>query len=90
MLITSAKTIKHHIYSCVTTYLPIATKLQQRARTLTKSVDISTYFGSKYGNTVLSRKFIDEHFNHYGLKVLGVSEGVICNRQDLVALRKLN
>lgn len=63
--------------------------LQQRGRALTKSVDISTYFGSAYGNTVLSRKFIDENFNHYGFKVLGVSEGVICERQDLVALKKL-
>jgi SAM-dependent methyltransferase len=63
--------------------------LQQRGRALTKSVDISTYFGSKYGNTLLSRKFIDDHFNHYGFKVLGVSEGVICDRQDLVVLKKL-
>jgi SAM-dependent methyltransferase len=63
--------------------------LQKRGKALTKSVDISTYFGSAYGNTVLSRKFIDENFNNYGLKVMGVSEGIICERQDLVALIKL-
>ncbi len=63
--------------------------LQKRGRALTKSVDISTYFGSAYGNTVLGRKFIDEKFNNHGLKVMGVSEGIICERQDLIALKKL-
>lgn len=63
--------------------------LQKRGRALTKSVDISSYFGSAYGNTVLSRKFIDENFSNYGLKVMGVSEGIICERQDLIALKKL-
>ena len=62
-------------------------KLQQRGPALTKSVDISSYFGEAYGNTIINRDFVDKNFNKYDFSVLGISEGVICERQDLIVLQ---
>ena len=40
------------------------------------------------GNTVLSRKYIDEHWNNEMVEVVAVIEGIIDFRQDLVILRR--
>lgn len=41
-----------------------------------------------YGNTVLSRKYIDKHWNNDMVEVVAVVEGIIDFRQDLVILRR--
>jgi ubiquinone/menaquinone biosynthesis C-methylase UbiE len=44
--------------------------------------------GGSYGNTVMTPEFIKENWRNSGFEVLGISEGVIDSRQDVVVLRR--
>lgn len=68
---------------------PWLNALQKRGPALTRSVDISSYFGESYGSTIMTRDHIYKNMNKYGFTVLGISEGVICERQDLVVLQRI-
>ena len=44
--------------------------------------------GGSYGNTIMTPDFIKKNWVLAGFEVLGISEGVIDTRQDLVVLRR--
>jgi ubiquinone/menaquinone biosynthesis C-methylase UbiE len=44
--------------------------------------------GGSYGNAVMTPEFIKENWPKSGFEVLGISEGVIDSRQDVVVLRR--
>tara|TARA_B100000780_G_C21097519_1_gene442720 strand:+ start:99 stop:947 length:849 start_codon:yes stop_codon:yes gene_type:complete len=57
---------------------------------LHKSVDISSYFSDEYGHTVMKTDYFVKKARDYGFELLGVAEKVICDRQDLLILRKIS
>ena len=54
-----------------------------------KSVDISSYFSDEYGHTVMTIDYFVNKAKDYGFEFLGSAEKVICDRQDLIILRKI-
>jgi SAM-dependent methyltransferase len=63
-------------------------QLQKRGPALSASVDIASFLGDSYGNTIMTPEFIYRNWTAAGFEVLGISEGVIDARQDLVVLRR--
>lgn len=63
-------------------------ELQKRGPALTANVDIASFLGDSYGNTIMTPEFIYRNWSAAGFEVLGISEGVIDERQDLVVLRR--
>jgi ubiquinone/menaquinone biosynthesis C-methylase UbiE len=63
-------------------------ELQKRGPALTANVDIASFLGDSYGNTIMTPEFIHRNWTAAGFEVLGISEGVIAERQDLVVLRR--
>lgn len=61
--------------------------LEDSSRVMRKT---SVLLGIKdsYGNTVLSKKYIDENFQNSQVEVVAIVEGVIDFRQDLIVLRR--
>jgi SAM-dependent methyltransferase len=62
--------------------------LQRRGPALTANVDIASFLGDSYGNTIMTPEFVRQNWAVAGFEVLGISEGVIAERQDLVVLRR--
>jgi ubiquinone/menaquinone biosynthesis C-methylase UbiE len=67
---------------------PWLKELQRRGPALTAKVDMASYFGESYGNTIMTPDFIREKWSESGFEVLGIAEGVSCARQDLVVLQR--
>jgi len=63
-------------------------ELQKRGPALTANVDIASFVGDSYGNTIMTPEFVYRNWSAAGFEVLGISEGVIAERQDLVVLRR--
>jgi ubiquinone/menaquinone biosynthesis C-methylase UbiE len=63
-------------------------ELHRRGPALTANVDIASFLGDSYGNTIMTPEFIYRNWSAAGFEVLGISEGVIDERQDLVVLRR--
>jgi SAM-dependent methyltransferase len=63
-------------------------QLQQRGPALNAKVEIAKYFGDTYGNTVMTPEFVRRTWPESGLVVLGIAEGVIAARQDLIVLQR--
>jgi ubiquinone/menaquinone biosynthesis C-methylase UbiE len=63
-------------------------ELQKRGPALTANVDIASFLGDSYGNTIMTPEFVHRNWSAAGFEVLGISEGVIAERQDLVVLRR--
>jgi SAM-dependent methyltransferase len=63
-------------------------KLKSRGPALSAKVDIASFFGDSYGNTIMTPDFIYRNWTSPGFEVLGIAEGVIDARQDLVVLRR--
>lgn len=63
-------------------------ELQKRGPALTANVDIASFLGDSYGNTIMTPEFVYRNWPVAGFEVLGISEGVIAERQDLVVLRR--
>ena len=62
--------------------------LQKRGPALSAKVDMSSYFGDSYGNTVMTPDFVRKNWPAAGFEVLGIAEGVSGAVQDLIVLRR--
>lgn len=61
----------------------------ERAHThISPKLNVFDGITGSYGNTVMTPEFIKENWKNVGFEVAGISEGVICSRQDLVVLRR--
>jgi ubiquinone/menaquinone biosynthesis C-methylase UbiE len=60
----------------------------QRHKHISPKLNSYRGIGGSYGNTVMTPKFINENWQKSGFEVLGISEGVIDSRQDVVVLRR--
>jgi hypothetical protein len=63
-------------------------ELKKRGPALTASVEMASYFGDSYGNTIMTTDFVRRNWPTSGFEVLGIAEGVVDARQDLVVLRR--
>jgi len=63
-------------------------ELQKRGPALNAKVDMSSYFGDSYGNTVMTPEFVRKNWPAAGFEVLGIAEGVSGGVQDLIVLRR--
>jgi SAM-dependent methyltransferase len=63
-------------------------ELKKRGPALTANVELAGYFGDSYGNTIMTPDFVRRNWTAAGFEVLGIAEGVIGARQDLVVLRR--
>lgn len=62
--------------------------LKKRGPALTANVELASYFGDSYGNTIMTPDFVRRNWSAAGFEVLGIAEGVVGARQDLVVLRR--
>jgi ubiquinone/menaquinone biosynthesis C-methylase UbiE len=63
-------------------------ELKKRGPALSPKVEMASYFGDSYGNTIMTTDFVRKNWTAAGFEVLGIAEGVIDARQDLVVLRR--
>jgi len=63
-------------------------RLGQKYKHLSPLLNSFQGISGSYGNTVMTPEFIKKNWTLAGFEVLGISEGVIDSRQDLVALRR--
>jgi ubiquinone/menaquinone biosynthesis C-methylase UbiE len=63
-------------------------ELKKRGPALTAEVDLASYLGDSYGNMIMTPEFVRRSWTGAGFEVLGIAEGVIGARQDLVVLRR--
>jgi ubiquinone/menaquinone biosynthesis C-methylase UbiE len=63
-------------------------ELKKRGPALTAAVEMANYFGDSYGNTIMTTDFVRRNWPAAGFEVLGIAEGVVDARQDLVVLRR--
>lgn len=63
-------------------------ELKSRGAALSPSVDISSYFASQYGNTVMSIPYFAARAGQFGLAYINHAAGASCDRQDVVIFRK--
>jgi hypothetical protein len=63
-------------------------ELKKPGPSLTAEVDLASYLGDSYGNMIMTPEFVRRSWKGAGFEVLGIAEGVIGARQDLVVLRR--
>jgi|TARA_B110000908_G_scaffold8787_2_gene10859 ubiquinone/menaquinone biosynthesis C-methylase UbiE len=57
-------------------------------KSINKSLDISSYFSSEYGHTVMDTNYFINKAKQYGFHYIGSAEKSICDRQDLIIFKK--
>ena len=73
------------IYYKTYSWLPA---LKSRGKAINANVDISTYFPDEYGQTVMTTNYFCSLASKHSWEYLGSADEVICNRQDLICLRR--
>ena len=53
-----------------------------------KNLDQASYFGNHYGQTVLDINYLIDIASKNNFVFLGLAEGVVCDRQDILIFRK--